>query len=77
LPDIAVKEITELRDHGVTTEYIASLAAAGYSGLSAHDIIRLYDHGVSAEFIQRVRRTHHNTLFSVDELVRMYDSGGY
>ena len=76
LPDIAVKEITELRDHGVTTEYIASLAAAGYSSLPAKDIIRLFDHGVSADYITRLRRAHNNTLFSVDELIRMHDSGG-
>jgi len=71
LPQLPVKEITDMRRHGVTGAYIASLSGVGYSGLSAADYIRLHDHGVTAESVERLRHAHSGTKLSVDDLIRL------
>jgi hypothetical protein len=71
LPQLPVKEITDMRDHGVTGAYIASLSGVGYSGLSAADYIRLHDHGVTAESVKRLTNAHPGTKLSVDDLLRL------
>ena len=71
LPQLPVKEITDMRNHGVTGAYITSLSGVGYSGLSAADYIRLHDHGVTAESVERLSRAHSGTKLSVDDLIRL------
>jgi hypothetical protein len=71
LPQLPVKEITDMRQHGVTGAYIASLSRVGYSGLSAADYIRLHDHGVTAESVERLSRAHTGSKLSVDDLIRL------
>ncbi|HET9392756.1 MAG TPA: hypothetical protein VFO29_04410 [Candidatus Rubrimentiphilum sp.] len=66
-------EAASMRDHGVSELYIQDLAKMGYHP-SASDLIRLRDHGVSASFIERMR-SHGYTKLSVDELIRLRDSG--
>lgn len=66
-------EAASMRDHGVSESYIQDLAKMGYHP-SAGDLIRLRDHGVSASFIERMR-SHGYTKLSVDELIRLRDSG--
>ena len=66
-------EAATMRDHGVSESYIQQLAKMGYHP-SASDLIRLRDHGVSASFIERMR-SHGYTKLSVDELIRLRDSG--
>lgn len=67
------REAATMRDHGVSESYIQQLAQMGYHP-SASDLIRLRDHGVSASFIERMR-SHGYTKLSVDELIRLRDSG--
>lgn len=71
LPQLPVKEITDMCNHGVTGAYITSLSRVGYSGLPAADYIRLHDHGVTAESIERLSRAHPGTKLSVDDLIRL------
>ena len=71
LPALPVKEITDMRDHGVTASYIASLSHAGYADLPAADYIRLHDHHVTAEAVESLRRTHPGETLTVDDLIRL------
>jgi hypothetical protein len=71
LPQLPVKEITDMVNHGVTGAYITSLSHVGYSGLSAADYIRLHDNGVTAESIKRLTSAHPSTKLSVDDLIRL------
>jgi len=71
LPQLPVKEITEMRQHGVTGEYISSLSRVGYADLSAADYIRLHDHGITAECIVSLRRAYPGSSFSVDDLLKL------
>lgn len=73
LPGTSVDELVALRDHGVSENYINTLAQMGYRP-SASDLVRLRDHGVSASFIERLR-SHGYTKLSVDDLIRLRDSG--
>jgi hypothetical protein len=67
------REAAAMRDHGVSESYIQQLAQLGYHP-SASDLIRLRDHGVLPSFIERMR-SHGYTKLSVDELIRLRDSG--
>jgi hypothetical protein len=50
-----VREVVELRFHGVTPEYARELAALGYRGLSGRQVLELYRAGVTPGFIRAVR----------------------
>lgn len=43
---ITTDEIINLRDHGVTAEYVAQIDASGFKNLSVEQIVRLHDNGV-------------------------------
>lgn len=45
------KEMTKLRSHGVTPEYVVKAKAAGY-GATADELARLRNHGVTPEYLQ-------------------------
>lgn len=72
-PGTTVDELVKLRDHGVGTSYMQTFANMGYR-VSAEDLIRLRDHGVTASFIERLR-SHGYTKLSVDDFIRLRDSG--
>ncbi len=65
--------LVELADRGVAPEYLQSLSSVGLQGLAVGDVERLRDHGVTAQYIQRIRA--YNPRASVDEIVRLRDSG--
>lgn len=62
-----------LSDHGISAPYLQSLRAAGLAGTSTEGVIRLRDHGVEAPFIQRLRA--YNARASIDDIIRLHDSG--
>ncbi len=55
-------------------DFIDSLAAAGYRGLSANDLIRLRDHGVDGPFVAAMNAAAKRRL-SPDELIALRDHG--
>jgi beta-lactamase regulating signal transducer with metallopeptidase domain len=69
-PDALVR----LADHGVSADYVAAMTAA-IGRLSADDLVRLADHGVDAAFVARVRNYFANRTPTIDELIKMRDSG--
>ncbi len=75
LTGLSTDDLIALRDHGVSAEYVTALARAGYKALATADIMRLYDNGVNAAYIQRVRHDLNSTHLTIDQLIRLRDSG--
>ncbi len=71
--NVQPSQAERLMDHGVSREYLAGLRQLGYHP-SVEDLVRLADHGVSISFIDRMR-THGYTHLTVDDLIRLRDSG--
>jgi len=72
-PGSSVEDLIRARDHGVSTAYTLQLSQMGYKP-SISDVVRLVDHGVTAAYIERLRK-HGYTHLSVDDLIRLRDSG--
>ena len=51
-PHLTARELTVLRDEGVSPDFIKSLADAGYSKLTVKELVRLKASGVDAQFIR-------------------------
>jgi beta-lactamase regulating signal transducer with metallopeptidase domain len=68
-------ELIALRDHGVDPHFVDALRRAGYPVSSPDDLVRLADHGVDAAFVARVRNYFANRTPTIDELIKMRDSG--
>jgi hypothetical protein len=49
------EELLEMRNHGLTREYIAEMGAAGYNDLRARDYIELKIHGVQPQFVRELK----------------------
>jgi hypothetical protein len=47
----------------------------GYGDVTPHDLARLRDHGVSADAVRRAKSV--GAKPSVDEIIRLRDSGAY
>jgi len=60
-------------DHGVSSDFVAGLRRLGYRP-TPDQAISLVDHGVSLNYIERLR-SHGYTRLSVDDLIRLRDSG--
>jgi bla regulator protein BlaR1 len=50
--NLSLDKLIQLREHGVTADYILSFRKMGYADLSPDQAIELRDHGVTVEFIQ-------------------------
>ncbi len=75
LTGLSADNLIALRDNGVSAEYVAGLARAGFKALPTADIVRLYDNGVTAAYIQRVRHDLNSTHLTIDQLIRLRNSG--
>jgi len=54
--DISFGKSTELRDHGVSPDFINEFAALGYKDISLNQAQNLRDHGVSPDFVNGFRQ---------------------
>ena len=72
---VSPEEMILLRDHGVSTGFIHEIVAMGYGDFTPHDLARLRDHGLSAEAVRRAASLGHK--LTVDEIIRLRDSGNY
>jgi hypothetical protein len=52
----SIDKLVELREHGVTPKYIASIHQMGYKGFSLDKALELRDHGVTAEYIVSLKK---------------------
>ena len=53
---LTAEELDDFRDHGVTPEYVRSIAALGYERAAPEDIVSLKIHGVTASDIAEMNR---------------------
>ncbi|MFB9845529.1 hypothetical protein [Mucilaginibacter ginsenosidivorans] len=51
-----IDKLVELREHGVTAKYIASIHQMGYKGFSLDKALELRDHGVTADYIASLKK---------------------
>jgi len=70
----SVDKLIEVRDHGVTAEFVSALQQMGYKDLTLDKAIELRDHGVDAEFIESIRG-YGLAHFSLDDAIRLKDHG--
>lgn len=53
--NLSLSKIVEFRIHGVTKEYVAEMAKAGFKNLTPDKIMELKIHGLTAKYIKDVR----------------------
>ncbi|HXB09104.1 MAG TPA: M56 family metallopeptidase [Puia sp.] len=53
--NLSLDKLIQLKEHGVTAEYIQSFRQMGYPELSPDQAIELHDHGVTVEFIREIQ----------------------
>jgi hypothetical protein len=63
-----------MRDHGVSSGFVADLKAAGYGGLTANELAYLRDHGVSGGFVADLKAAGYDRIPPAD-LARLRDHG--
>jgi hypothetical protein len=69
----STRELIELRNHGVSLDYIREAAHAGYKNLFAQDFIELRDHGVSTRFLRDLKNYNYN--LAPHDIVELRDHG--
>ena len=67
---LSAGDLTTLRTHGVTPEFLRELAALGYKRATVNDLVALRIHGVTAEYITRMAALFGKKQ-SLDELVSL------
>ena len=66
---ISTDDALRLALHDVDQAFIASIEAAGYTGVSVQDLIKMRIHGVDAEYIAGFRKAGYDKL-TIDDLVK-------
>jgi hypothetical protein len=66
-------QLIELREHGVTGEYITETRNAGYKDLLAQDFIELRDHGVKTDFLRDLK--DYGYKFDARDAIQLRDHG--
>jgi beta-lactamase regulating signal transducer with metallopeptidase domain len=54
--NITLDKLIQMKEHGVTAEYIVSFRKMGYTNLTPDQAIELMDHGVNVEFIREFQK---------------------
>src|SRR5512140_2225991 len=52
----SIRDLLQLRTHGITLDYIREGRQAGYQNLTAEDYIQLRIHGVETDFLRQLKR---------------------
>jgi beta-lactamase regulating signal transducer with metallopeptidase domain len=71
--NLSVDEIIELRNHGVTADYLRAVGEAGLGKLSAKELIAMTEHGVQPELFRALRQAF--PQITVAEIVEAAESG--
>jgi len=66
----SIRDLIQLRTHGVTLDYIREARQAGYQNLTAEDFIQLRIHGVTPEYLKGLKDAGYENLRAeeVDQL---------
>ena len=65
-------DLQDLRDHGVTPDFIASLRRFGFNDLTTRQLLEARDHGVTQSFVEDFRDLGYKDL-RLRDFVRMRD----
>ena len=68
---VDASELSRLRDHGVSGDFIAEVTKAGFTNLTVQDLTRLRDHGVDAGYLKL-----HGKGRTIEQVIRLHDTGG-
>lgn len=73
LGSLSAADLLQLKEHGVTPDWLAKVTAAR-SGFLSRDIIRLRDHGVDGNYIRGLSDVGLSNL-RAEDIVRLHDNG--
>jgi beta-lactamase regulating signal transducer with metallopeptidase domain len=69
----SIADLVELRDHGVSSDYVRAVRQEGFTDLSASSISELRDHGVEPNYLKAIKAD--NPDLSIEAIDSLYDHG--
>jgi len=69
----SVSDLVDLRDHGVSSDYVRAVRQEGFTNLSASDISDLRDHGVEPNYLKAIKAA--DPSLSISAIDSLYDHG--
>jgi beta-lactamase regulating signal transducer with metallopeptidase domain len=69
----SIADLVELRDHGVSSDYVRAVRQEGFTDLSASSISELRDHGVEPKYLKAIKAD--NPDLSIEAIDSLYDHG--
>jgi hypothetical protein len=69
----SLRQLIDLRQHGITAAYIRDVNSAGYRNFRAEDYLELRDHGVDSAFLWDLKSAGYH--FHTAELVELHTHG--
>ena len=60
--DLSADDLVGMRIHGVTADFVRSLADEGYTEVEAEDLVVMRIHGVDTDFIREARQDGYTDL---------------
>lgn len=69
----SISDLIDLRDHGVTSDYVRVVRQEGFTELSAPNISELRDHGVDPKYLKAIKATDPN--LSIETIDSLFDHG--
>ena len=72
--DPTLRILAKASMHGVTSDYIAEMRAAGYGDLTLEQLISMRIHGVTSDFVRQMQQAGYSDL-SAEDLIQLRISG--
>jgi beta-lactamase regulating signal transducer with metallopeptidase domain len=69
----SVSDLIDLRDHGVSSDYVRAVRQEGFTNLTASDISDLRDHGVEPNYLKAIKAADPN--LSIGAIDSLFDHG--
>jgi len=69
-----VDDIINLKNNGISAEYIAGVSASGWGQLKPQEMIDLHNRGVSAQYVRKIKDAGFREL-TVSDVIEMASSG--
>ncbi|HEY2467329.1 MAG TPA: M56 family metallopeptidase [Terracidiphilus sp.] len=69
----SLSDLINLRDHGVSSDYVRAVRQEGFTNLSASEISELRDHGVNPNYLKAIKAAGPD--LSIEAIDRLYDHG--
>ena len=69
----SISDLIELRDHGVSSDYVRAVRQEGFTDLSAPNISELRDHGVDPKYLKAIKAADPN--LSIEAIDGLFDHG--